>query len=196
MRHTPGLLRRLAPPAPLAVPFALLALFAACQKASGPERVEALRAKFEVRLNGFVVREAPVAAPVAATEATPAPDSAAGEPAALPAEGAAEAAAGAAPEAAPVAAERDVVLDLLVHNDSRETLPGITVDVSQAGEDEVEKAHFRVWVDTSRIAPGQSTQVSHVLEGVPFAPGDRFAVEVVSPVPAEQRGEYREFAGG
>jgi hypothetical protein len=182
----------------------LLPLALACQRASGPERVEELRSHYEVRLNGFVVRDAPLGAPLAAAipdpDATPWP--AVAEPGAPAAPGPADVAGTAPGEAeAPFFVEgedlppspRDVVLDLLVHHRAPENLPGITVDVSQAGPDEVEKAHFRIWVPTARISRGQNAQVSHVLEGVDFAPGDRFAVEVVSPVPADQRGEYREF---
>ena len=170
----------------------LLPVVAACAQKSGPERVEELRARYDVRLNGFVVREVPGAAtlpeeaPLA--EATPGPS-----PAASPGSPAGD---GAVPPVQPndlTGAKRDVVLDLLVHHDAPEALPGITVDISQAGPDEVEKAHFRAWLDTSRIARGQSAQLSHVLEQIDFTAGDRFAVEVVSPVPPEQRGEYREF---
>ena len=181
----------------------VLPLLLGCQQKSPAQEIEELRAGYDVRLNGFIVREAPVAAPLPAAtpgegatpaplpageEATPAPTADAAVPPAPGEEGAMPAI-----EDVVVPSARDVVLDLLVHNGSAGSLPGITVDISQAGPDEAEKAHFRAFLDTSRIARGQSTQLSHMLEGVEFAPGDRFAVEVVSPVPAEQHAEYREF---
>ena len=173
----------------------VLPLLLGCQQKSPAQGIEELRAGYDVRLNGFIVREAPLAAPLPAAtpgeEATPAPASdTAVPPAATPAAGG-EGAVPAVEDLVP--SSRDVVLDLLVHNGSSGSLPGITVDITQAGPDEAEKAQFRAFLDTSRIARGQSAQLSHVLEGVEFAPGDRFAVEVVSPVPAEQHAEYREF---
>jgi hypothetical protein len=95
---------------------------------------------------------------------------------------------------APAEVTSDVVLDIVVRHDSREKLPGITVEVELADGARREKEHYRVWIDTPRIERGPGAQVSYVLEDVPYVEGDAFFVEVRSPVPAAERGLYREFS--
>jgi hypothetical protein len=88
-----------------------------------------------------------------------------------------------------------IVLDLLIeHDDTGEALPGITLDVSMADSSGTEKAHRRIWVDTSRVGPG-GAQTSLQLDDLPYQPGDGFFAEVRSPVPAGDRSDYREFSG-
>lgn len=92
--------------------------------------------------------------------------------------------------------EQRVLLDVLVRHqpgDSVEPLPGFTLDVSHTGPDRREKEHRRVWVDASRIAPGPGSLVTLTLDGLDVRPGDRFRVEVRNPIPAGERGGYREF---
>jgi len=90
---------------------------------------------------------------------------------------------------------QSVLLDIVVHHDSAEKLPGITLDLTQSGADRKEKRRWKVWVDTSSLEPGPGTQVSHPLRDADVQPGDRFRVEVRHPVPAEERGEYKELSG-
>ncbi len=154
---------------------ALLAgALAGCAEKSPEERVAEIRSRYKADLNGFYVEETPLALAVDAAVA--------GE------EAAAE-----APEVEEVALKRDAHLDILVRHDSFEKLPGLTVDISMASADGGEKGHWRLWLDTAGIERANPTQFSHVLEDVPYEPGDGFMVEV-RPVPADERGDYREFA--
>jgi hypothetical protein len=165
--------------------FAGLAVaLAGCAAKSPEERVAELRGKYDAALNGFVVKSRPAAAePVAAGEAaTAGEETAAG--------GADD---GMAIEELPVTSE--VMLDIVVRSQSNEVLPGLTLDVSQVDGQKREKGHWRIWVNTSKILRGPGTQVTHVLPGVDYEEGDGFHVEVRRAVPAEERAEYREFAG-
>ncbi|MCM2270064.1 MAG: hypothetical protein NDJ75_08175, partial [Thermoanaerobaculia bacterium] len=87
-----------------------------------------------------------------------------------------------------------ILLDVTVRGEARPPLPGITLDVSMADGGGREKARRLVWVDTSALGPG-GEQTTLTLEGLEFAPGDGFWVEVRTPVPAAERGDYREFGG-
>jgi len=92
----------------------------------------------------------------------------------------------------PAAERQQVVLDVLVGWAGGEALPGLTFDVSMADASGREKARRRVFADVSRIDRG-GAQLSLVLDDLPYAAGDGFFVEVRVPVPAAERGEYREF---
>ena len=93
----------------------------------------------------------------------------------------------------PGAARQQVVLDLMVGWQGGDPLPGLTADVSIADTSGKEKDHRRAWLDVTRVDQG-GAQLSIVLDDVPYQAGDGFYVEVRSPVPAAERGEYREFA--
>ena len=86
-----------------------------------------------------------------------------------------------------------IVLDVLVDWAGTEPLPGLTLDVSMADPAGAEKVRRRVWIDTAQLRRG-GEQLALVLDGLPWQPGDGFFVEVRTPVPAAERGEYREFA--
>lgn len=154
------------------------------------EQVAEIRSGYSAELNSWVVDQRP------APQAMPAPETEAPEEDAPPVEGTGDG--GAAPEAesaaeAEVPVRQDVILDILVSHESRDSLPGITVDVTQVDAEENAKNVWRVYLDTGDILPGPGTQLTHRLEGVDVAPGDGFHVEVRHPVPAAERGEYREF---
>lgn len=167
-------------PVSAALALAAAALAAACAQPSPGERASALRAGYTAELNGFIVREEPIAVP----EAVPVEEAAAGAPEAAP------------EDAAAPAVRQDVLLDVLVRNDNRDgRLPGLTLDVEQAdARREVVKTSYRIYVDTSAIAPGTERAVSHTLRDVDYAPGDGFAVEVRQAIPAEMVDQYRELA--
>ncbi len=167
-------------------------LFAGCAQPTPEERVAAMRGLYTATLQNFVVREVPPAAA----------ELIAGEPGDEPA-GTAEVFLEPAP---PVAT--NIVLDVLIRNENKENLPGLTLEVAQMAEggpeqgtwDEIvaspqRKASWRIYIDTSAIGRGPGTSVTHLLENVEgYAPGDRFVVTVRHPVPPGERGEYREFA--
>jgi hypothetical protein len=85
-----------------------------------------------------------------------------------------------------------VVLDVLVAGGAKPPLSGLTLDVSIAGADGREKTRRRVWVETATVGvSGESKAI--VLDDVDYRPGDGFWVEVRTPVPPGERGDYREF---
>ena len=88
----------------------------------------------------------------------------------------------------------DITLDILVSTDSRQMLPSLTVDIVHLNGDEVEKQRWPVNLDTSRIVQGPGAQIVHTLEEVAYEAGDIFYTEVRHPIPAEERGNYPEFA--
>jgi hypothetical protein len=95
----------------------------------------------------------------------------------------------------PAAASQQIVLDVLVDWSGGEALPGLTFDVSMADATGKEKAHRRVFADVSKVDRG-GAQLSLVLDDLPYRAGDGFFVEVRVPVPAAERGDYREFGAG
>lgn len=156
----------------------LVLVLAGCEAKSPEEKVASLRARYKAQMNGFVVQEEPVVVEV--TEV------AAGAPGA-------EAEEAATAPSAPVMRQK-ILLDILVHHDSNERLPGVTLDISMVDAAKNEKGHWLLWVDTSKLQKATKTQLSHVLEDVDYVEGDGFSVEVRHPVPAAERGEYKEFA--
>jgi hypothetical protein len=95
----------------------------------------------------------------------------------------------------PATGGRTFILDVLVGWQGGEPLPGLTLDVSMAAPGGAEKAHRRVWIETAGVDRG-GEQITLELADLPWEPGDGFFVEVRSPVPAAERGDYREFAAG
>ena len=187
-------LRRLA--AVLALVLAPLALASvACSGPASPEEeVAEIRSQYEAELNGWAVREVPLAPEPMETATTDGEATDAGAAGAAEDADGAEAGETAEEEMAPVPTRQDVILDIVVERGSRaESLPGLTVDISQADVEQNEKATYRAYLDTSDVL-GPSTQVTYVLEDVDVAEGDYFFVEVRDVVPPAERSEYREFA--
>ncbi len=90
------------------------------------------------------------------------------------------------------AAKQQIVLDVLVAGGSKPPLPGLTLDVSMAGADGVEKARRRVWVETASVGVS-GEQRAILFDDLDYQPGDGFWVEVRSPIPVAERGDYREL---
>lgn len=163
---------------------ALLAVGCASEPEDPAEQVSEIRSGYSAELNSFVVHQVPQ------------PEM---EPPAEEGDEAAEAEGGdggeeaAAAEPAEIPVRQDVLLDVLVAQEGRESLPGLTVDVIQADAQGNEKATWKVYLDVSDVHRGPGTQISHRLEDVDFEDGDGFHVEVRHPVPPGERGEYREF---
>ncbi|MCE2557379.1 MAG: hypothetical protein J4F98_01845 [Acidobacteria bacterium] len=87
----------------------------------------------------------------------------------------------------------NVMLDILVHNEGSGTLDGITVDLTIADPDGMEKERRLLWIETAGLIKGSQSQVVHELGDVAYTEGDGFHVEVRHPIPMEERGDYREF---
>jgi hypothetical protein len=168
-------------------------LLAAC--GTPEDKVARLRGMYSAELNGFIIQQEPAAEPaMAAEEGTEATEEIAEEaPAEAEAEGEGEGEGELAPEPmAPV--NPDVMIDLLIKHDSPKLLPGITVDVTMVDEAKTEKASWKIWFDTSKVKKANVTGYTYVLENVPYVEGDGFFAEVRHPVPAEERGDYKEFS--
>ena len=88
----------------------------------------------------------------------------------------------------------DVILDVLVSTEARETLAGLTIELEHVDASLAVKGTRRMWIDVSGIQRGAAGQLSLVAEDVPYEDGDAFAVSVRSPIPVAERGEYQEFA--
>ena len=163
-------------------------VLAGCSAKSPEERVAELRSNYRAQLLGFIVDAEPMVAEL--------PEEVAGaeEPAEVDlntdsAEGASLAIV--EPE---VPVRQIVRLDILLQHDSPEKLPGITLDVEMVDSNKVRKNSWKFWVDTSELPKATGTQFVHQLDDVDYVEGDGFDVEVRSQVPAEERGEYREFS--
>lgn len=171
---------------------ALLMLLAACG-GSPEDKVARLRGMYSARLNGFIVQAQPAPQPEVFTEEGAEPMAA--EPMAAEAEeGEGEGEMAEPMEMEPV--NPDIMLDVLIQHDSPELLPGVTVDVSMADGAGNEKGSWKVWFDTSAMKKANVTQYTHVLQDVPYEEGYGFFAEVRHPVPAAERGEYKEFSSG
>jgi len=200
----------------------LVALFAhSCGPQLTPEqKTEMLRSQYTAELKSLTVKQDPVAGggadtlgeiaadELAAADALHAPEASATglEPAEaakteesdLAADRAAadavETAALDASGAAAPAVHTDVILDILVSTTSQEYLPGLTLDVEHVDANRREKDRRTLWVETSGLVRGGGVQVTHVIENVDWEPGDGMFVEVRTPIPTEERAQYREFA--
>lgn len=87
----------------------------------------------------------------------------------------------------------DVVLDLLIKNGNRgDSLEELTVDLIHADANQNERGRLQVVFDTSNVLPGSSSQFSQELRGIPYEEGDMFTAEIRQ-VPAEERGDYPEY---
>ena len=180
----------------IAVAAIAIGVLAGCSARSPEDKIEAIRGRYTAELNGFFVRQESVA-PVMMDEETAegeATEMVAGDEGEMPA--ADEGAEMVAEELEPVSLVQDVTLDILVRHESFENLPGITVDILMQDAAGQEKGHWMVWADTEGLEKGTHHQFTHVLEGVPYEEGDGFFVEVRTPIPADQRGDYPEFEAG
>jgi hypothetical protein len=162
---------------------AVASLLVSCRQLTPEERIEIVRSRYTAELTGFVVEQEPLTALVQTeTGAEEAPEV---DVAAAPEEG----------EEPVVPLTSNIVFDLLVRTESTEKLAGITLDVSHADAEEEEKDHRLIWLDVSGVDRGPGTQFTYVVEDVDYRQGDRFHVEVRSPIAAEERADYREFGG-
>lgn len=150
------------------------------------ERIDEIRSGYSAKLNGFIVEQVPEAG---MAEGMPMAEGA------VEGEGEGEGGDEAALAEPEVAVRQDAILDILVSLDRRETLPGITVDVEHVGPKPLQagKDTYRAYLDVSDVHQGGGTQLSYRLEDVDYEAGDGFHVEVRSPIPPGERGEYREL---
>ena len=86
-------------------------------------------------------------------------------------------------------ARQEILLDILVRRDGRDSLDGLALDLSVAGSGGAEGPalgrHLRD--RQSRV------QVTATVADLDYQPGDGFHVEVRHPIPVAERGDYREF---
>ncbi len=179
-----------------------------CGPSSPEAQVTATRAQYTVRLESFSVKEPvmeeAVMAEPAMEEASEMAEVAAVAVAAEAA--AAEAEEGEEGEGGEMGADemdleeasgpqpKDIVLHLLVRFNGDTALPGITVEVTQQDPFGKEKEPTLEWIDTAGMSKSDVKQVDLVLEGLEYEDGDGFSVLLSQAVPAEERGQYREYA--
>lgn len=180
----------------LGLALAALLLFglAACEPASGPERVTALRDGYEANLNSFNVMETPMLEESGMDGEAMDGDALDGDADAEGRDADADAMEGdEIIEEVPL--RQDVMLDVVLRKTGGGgRLDGLTLDVYQVTADEAAKTTYRIWVDTSTLNKGSRQAVSHVIEDIDFEEGDKFAVEVRPGVVPEQYSEYQEYA--
>lgn len=170
----------------------LAAAFAAvaCTQPTGAERVARLRSEYAAELNSFSVRETPVEPAMAepmegeamADDAMAADDGETMEDGIMD------------EEMMEPEVRQDVILDIVLRKEGRsEGLDALTIDVFQVDAAEVEKARYRIYVETGGLVNGSSTQVSHILEDVDYTEGDGFQAEVRQDISPQSQADYREF---
>lgn len=104
--------------------------------------------------------------------------------------------------APPATVEANVQLSVLVTNDSGD-LDQLTLDISHADENGVEIETYRRTVDVSQIVRGLTSEITVSIDAIQLGAKrdngtwpDQFAVSIRPEVPASERGDYPEFAGG
>ncbi len=163
----------------------LFLLQISCKKKSQAEKVEEMRSKYAVKLNSWIVKE-DVAQETFEQEDTTTEEIDGEETKAAEGEENQE-----TQEAVPK--KVTVLLDFLVRHSNSEPLPGITVEVYQMDKNKQKKREFKIYLPTEDLLPNISKQITYELKDIELEDGDGFAVEIISPVPPEQRGEYKEF---
>lgn len=93
----------------------------------------------------------------------------------------------------PGADRQEVVLDVHLAWNGREALPGITLDLTMIDASGEVKTRRKLWVETGGLVRGDSRQIEFTVADLDYREGDGFYVEVRSPIPPEERNEYREF---
>lgn len=172
------------------LPFAVFLTMAACGPSSPEGKVAQIRAGYKIELNSW--RPKPEEPPPAMEDEAAAgedADAAAMEAAAADVEG--EEGEAEAVEMGPK--PTDILLDLVVYFRGRESLPGVTVDITHADASQAPKQTYHHYVETAGILNGETRQASVVLEDVPFEEGDVFSVELVAGIPADLSA-YKEFS--
>jgi len=163
-----------------------------CRPDDPASRVGAQRRQFSASLQGFQVLSSSPAPAMPSPAPTASPARKVGHGAAAPSATPSPSLEDAVGLVAPPAVTSDVELALVVRNGSPVSLPGLTLEVGLLAGDE-ERQHYRIWVDTSQIAPGATGEIRSLLREVPYVAGERFAVEVRDEVPPAERSLYREF---
>ena len=141
------------------------------------KQIERLRARYQVKLSGWVVAQMPPPAnPESVAEAAPSTET--------------DASGGLLDAPAAVS---DIDLDFEIRHVGAEKLKGLTVEVTQADGMGKAKAHYRVWLDTETIEPGATAKRTYTLMEVPHAVGDVFTAALRQRVPASEFSLYKEF---
>lgn len=190
----PREMRSRLPLASLLILLPLMLLVASCAPKDPVERVNQARAKYQVRLNSWLVKPAPIVE-------VPENEGDTGEAAMAESAAVAEEVAAEGEEIAEEVMEvetgptsTDVIFDLLVLFEGNDPLPGVTVEVIHDGAGGATKESRLQWIETGGLVRGDTRQVTIELEGWALEEGDSFGVSLRSVVPAEDRSQYREFA--
>jgi hypothetical protein len=175
----------------------LLPIALACQTRTSEQRVNELRGQYSVQSTSFLAQKqlSDASEADAALQEGEEPD------------GAAEPVANADNETASIEDTVDeegfavaepqptsILFDVLLSFDGRKPLPGLTLDIVHKDPFDKIKDTRRHFIETANLVKGDVLQQDFVLNDFNFEEGDQFAIEIRSPIAAEEQGEYREFA--
>lgn len=174
----------------LALLLFVLAASTACQ--SPQEKALELRRNYQVQLNTWLLKEPEVAkGPLAPANAAAvdlaakaqATDAATADPASAPV----------TPDAPAGPRRVEVLFDLVVSQRGSDSLPGITLDISQADPFQKEKKTYRHYLTLPKMLNGQSQQFSFSIQADDFVDGDVFSVSLLKNVAPADRAAYQEL---
>lgn len=187
-----------------AAPLLILMAAEGCAPGSPEARIAKVRSQYEVELTGWLPRQ-----PEGADQAPPA-DVIDDQVTAVAGEAASASLAATATESAAVGEEAageegmvdeepgpvrtTILFDLLVTFKGSKPLDGITLDITHADAAEQTKEVRRHYIETAGMLRGSSEQISVLLDDFLLEEGDAFAVELRSPIPPEEIGDYRELS--
>lgn len=193
-------LARLRIGAALVVVVSIALIGVGCEQMTEQEKIAEARSRYEATLTNFMVQQVPLVADESAEESAEGAAAAVEDAEATADDAAAEAEDQSAEEAdaetvEEVPVRQDVLVDILVRHESDDPLDGITVDFYMSdGTNDIQ--NWKVWFDTTAVqANTPGVQFTHTFEDVDYQEGYGFYAEIRRPVPAAERGEYREFAG-
>ncbi|MEM8960597.1 MAG: hypothetical protein AAGD38_03890 [Acidobacteriota bacterium] len=179
------------------VTFAIAVLAVSCAPPPPEVQVSQARARYDVQIASFQVLEPP-AEEVPVDEGLGEEGTDAGDETADAVDDAGDGVAEEAGDAIEPVVEPGPVtvrFDVLLRFDGPgEPLPGVTVEVLQQDETGAEKASRRHYIETPGLVANDQRQVSFELEGFEVGETDSFGVTLRQAVPAEERGEYQEYA--
>lgn len=90
----------------------------------------------------------------------------------------------------------ELVISVLALNTGRERLPWLTILVHVQDAAGADRVAVRAPLDTSKLVPGVTTQLSAVVAGVEVGPQERVLVELEGQPPRHALAELPEYASG
>jgi len=178
--------------------FLLLPISLACQTQTPEQMVNELRGQYSVQSTSFLPQQqlSDASEADAAMQEGEEPDSAVTEPAASADDETASIEDTVDEEGFAVAEPQpmSILFDVVLSFDGHKPLPGLTLDIVHKDPFDKIKDTRRHFIETANLVKGDVLQQDFVLEDFNFEEGDQFTIEIRSPIPAEEQGEYHEYA--